>query len=88
MNLLPVNKNATPLSFVVSFDLMRQSDFSIIHWSILGEAGASFFSEVHCAPEHSWDEMLLISISPAVFRGKRERRGKDSTQNPRDSVSS
>lgn len=39
--------------------------------------------EEHGAPEHSRDETPVISISPDVFRGRREKRGgKDSTEKP------
>lgn len=42
-----------------------------------------FVSEVHGAPEHSQDETLVISISPDVFRGRRERRGKRFNTKPK-----
>lgn len=49
--------------------------YFLIHWDILAPAGESVF-EVHRAPEHSQDETLVISISPDVFRGGREKRGE------------
>lgn len=91
----PVNNNTSAvfLFFVVVavfssvYWFEATSRFFIIHRDILGEAGESVV-EAHEAPVHSRDETLVISISPDVFRGRREeeRGEKIQQKNPRDSV--
>lgn len=69
MNLLPVNKNASPfLCCLFWFDAtIRFLYYSLEHFK---RDRCFFFSEVR------WDETLIISISPGVFRGKREGMGE------------